>query len=175
MKKNHDVWFNRGRWLVRCPICGSANQIRPTGNQKKIKYFCGSQYCYPGKLKRTPQISPDGKITYKYSYKEQRAAANAANQNGEIFVAVLPEDWKIAEDLLRVRRTIHQAFYPGNFDPPNNKNETIADLKRENASDPELDYLDRKGDKKSPAAKPGKTEKNKNIKPLTDAEFRRLQ
>ena len=174
--KTKDVWFNRGRWFVRCPVCGSKTAIKPSGSQKEIKFYCGA--CYSGKIAKIPVLLSSGGSTWAFDHKAQRAAAQAAKDNGEIYTAVLPVDWKKAEDLLRVRRTPHMGFYPGDFKAPNNKKETIADLKRENASDPVLSYL--WADPPVENLKPIPIEEfeagvKPNKKKLTDAEFRRLQ
>ena len=137
--KTKDVWFNHGRWLVRCPVCGAKTSIRPSGKQKEIKFYCGR--CYRGKMAKRPVPLPNGSgFTWAYDHKSQRDAAQAAKNNGEIHIAVLPKNWQEVVKLLRVRRTEHMGFYPGDFAAPNNKKETIADLEKENATDPLLEY-----------------------------------
>ena len=174
--KTKDVWFNRGRWLVRCPVCGSKTALKPEGPQKEIKFYCGA--CYGGKIAKVPVLLPGGSFVWGFDHKGQREAAQAARDNGEIHVAVLPVSWKKVEKLLRLRRTPHMGFYPGNFKAPNNKKETIKDLERENASDPVLSYLWANPpvkDLKPILVEEFEAEAKPMKKKLTDAEFRRLQ
>jgi len=174
--KTKDIWFNHGRWLVRCPGCGSKTVIKPSGSQKEIKFYCGA--CYGGKIAKAPAPLPGGGLVWRTDHKAQRDAAQAAKDNGEIYTAVLPISWKKVEKLLRLRRTPHMGFYPGNFKAPNNKKETIKDLERENASDPVLSYLWANPpvkDLKPISVEEFELEAKPTKKKLTDAEFRRLQ
>jgi len=174
-----NVWFNRGRWIVRCPVCGAKNRIRPKQGDTKIRFYCGA--CYPDKLKKKVQILPNGTPIIGYDGKAQRRAAQEAMNNNEIHTAILPEGWEEAERLLRQRKKVHQAWYPGDHMQPNNKSETLEDLKAEQESDPILHYLpERKNGKEAEAGisqdeQPEEIKEKKPKKNMTDREFRSLQ
>jgi len=173
--KTKDVWFNQGRWLVRCPVCKQKNQIRPEKGRKTIKWYCGG--CYPDKIKRVPKPLPTGAMTYGYSKELQKRAAQQAYNNDEIHVAVLPDDWWHAQQLLRERKKVHQGFYPGDFASPNDKQETVEDLKQENKEDPVLFYLKnrRKLDTKEKKDKGEAVRVAPEKEPISDRFFRSLQ
>jgi len=175
MKKIKDVWFNRGRWLVRCPICESKNEIKPNAKHKQIKFFCGG--CYPDKQAREPKIMPDGRIILSSSMSKQKAAAQNAHNNNEIYIAVLPDEWVEVQELLRLRRTPHQGYYPGNFKQPNHREETIQDLRDEQKNDKLLAYV--KGNKryKKEEIKSSQKTVQKTVQKeeITDKFFRSLQ
>ena len=137
-----DVWFNRGRWLSRCPVCTQKSRIPPKSGDKEIMFFCGG--CYPQKIERVPKRNFNSVVRFGYSQTLQKGALQAAMNNDEVYIAVLPKQWEKAQQLLMVRQTVHQGFYPGGIENkrPNNKNETIADLQKENETDPLLWYLD---------------------------------
>ncbi len=173
--KTKDVWFNRGRWLVRCPVCGSKTALKPEGPQKEIKFYCGA--CYGGKIAKVPVLLPGGSFVWGFDHKGQREAAQAARDNGEIHVAVLRLIGRRLRNYLGFGELHTWDSILGISRLPIIKR-TIKDLERENASDPVLSYLwanppvkDLKPipvEEFEPEAKPTK-------KKLTDAEFRRLQ
>jgi len=167
--KVYDVWYNWGRWIVRCPVCGGKNKIKPKTGNKTVKWYCGA--CYPDKLARTPKIIGN-KVTLEEDHEKKRAAAEEAYANGEIYTAGMPEGWEKAEGLLRARRLVHQGWYPGDFEPPNDKQEPLSNLREENDADPVLDYL-RKPEQ--PGQEEGDEQKKSERKELSDKMYRNLQ
>ena len=169
--KTKDVWFNKGRWIVRCPICGGKNKIRPPKGRKQIKWYCGA--CYPGKIKKKFERLPNGEIIPVVDKEAQRLAADMAWQNEEIHTAVMPEGWEEAARLLRLRRIHHQGWYPGDFASPNDKKETLAELEEEQRKHPLLGYL--RKERQAPIVKDVPVEKKKEREPMSDKMFRSLQ
>ena len=166
--KIYDVWFNQGRWIVRCPVCAGKNKIDPKPGNKTVKWYCGA--CYPDKLARKPMIIGN-KITLEQDHEKKRASAEQAYALGEIYTACLPEDWEKAEKLLRVRRLPHQGWYPGDFAPPNDKQEPLSNLQSENNKHPDLQYL-RKPEKPEEPEEPSEEPETKE---LSDRMYRSLQ
>ena len=167
--KIYDVWYNQGRWIVRCPVCGGKTHIKPKPSNKTVKWYCGN--CFPDKFARKPAIIGN-KVTLEQDHEKKRVAAEQANAMGEIYTAVMPEDWQKAEALLRVRRLPHQGWYPGDFEPPNNKQEPLSNLQDENDTDPKLEYLRKQV---SPKPLPESAEDVPAVKELSDRIYRSLQ
>lgn len=137
-----NVWFNDGRWIVRCPKCQSQTQIKPARKIKylKLKWYCGA--CYPGKIQRELKVGIDGKVSYSYSRKVQMKAAEDAYNADEIYTAIFPKDWQEAEETLRLRIIEHQHYRPHEIHPKLGRPETAADLVIENEVDPLLSYIE---------------------------------
>lgn len=133
-----NVWFNDGRWIVRCPVCELKTELKPRKKIKnlRIKWHCGN--CHPGKIQRVLKITPAGSIAYSYSRKAQIQAAENAYNADEIHIAVFPKDWKEAEKILRLRHKKHQHYRPHEIYPKTGKYETAADLVAENKEEVEI-------------------------------------
>lgn len=159
-KKIVNVWFNHGRWIVRCPKCGSKTEIKPKSKKKNliIKYYCGSKDCHPGKIKRVLKRNINGELSYNYSRTIQMQAAKNAYNSEEIYEAVFPEDWVKAEELLRLRLIKHQGYRPHEILKRTGKPEIVADLAWENEHDSKLGYLKEKIKVESPTDLPAKSE-----------------
>lgn len=141
MENEINTWFNDGRWLTACPVCGSNTQIKPIGSKsiQKVKWYCGR--CHPGKIKRVLKKGVDNSLSYGYSGLLQRRAANAAFSIDEIHIAIFPKDWLEAERLLKMRFIEHQHYRPHEIYKRTGKPETARDLAQENESDSLLFYV----------------------------------
>ncbi len=113
------AYMNHGRWLWRCPDCGSVNFVE--------KDVCAADF--PGTLAKALQIKPGHENKPRPLFipvadlEERKAARQEAKTAGKVRNIVLPKEQAAIEKLLRPRDVVNMNWYPG---------ESVDDLLAEN-------------------------------------------
>lgn len=129
------AYVNYGRWLAKCPKCGSANPIKTAD---KV-FVCAGLNCYPDLLamKQTLKLDAEGikkvlsgellsldiEPTVVVDIDKRKSAVLRARAAGEEYEIVFKYEPKKIDNLLRQRQWINMHWYP---------EETLADLKDQN-------------------------------------------
>ena len=118
------AYLNNNRWIVDCPKCGKlgATLAEPDISVSPYsaidgKYICPN--CYPGMTK----IKERGYAKVSFDEDARAEARTRAEENGEVYDVVFPDNKSEIIDVVKVRKHQHQNWQPG---------ETIKFLKDEN-------------------------------------------
>jgi len=119
--------LNHGRWIWDCPDCKAGNRVKP----KDELVFCGSEKCYPGKVKKKLDVI-NGAVVEGIDFEAQKRAKRKAWAEGKVYEIEFPDNHAEIVKVLRKRKEEHQCWEPG---------ETIEDLLLEERTNARLYYL----------------------------------
>lgn len=170
-------FYNYGRWLARCPECGSPNPVE-LGDEM---FVCGSQQCYPEKTAKKFAVL-EGKVVVGIDATKQKMAKIKAFNNNEVYEIGWHRNSSAIERELRKRKIIHQSFVPEeeveNF-PDIEEADTLPGLRKEIEEDPRLSYLKNNKNEKKVSKKKEveeiEKEQKKPEKSLSEAMLRRIK
>jgi hypothetical protein len=127
LKKTRGIaYFNHGRWLADCPVCGSPIGVSPEKADLAVCPIC-SPGLFASKQVEVP-LSDEDKLLEPTATKAFRTIPDGEARRAVFELArkhhiLFPDDWKKIEDMLRMRETRFMNWLPG---------ETLDMLKAEN-------------------------------------------
>ena len=123
MKKT-PAYINHGRWLVKCPDCGSASMVE----LYQAEYICSSDACYTDMraLAQVPVRDEQRNVTYWRPIADhllREEALKRATAAGDIIKITWPKGAEQYMDILRPRPVANMNWEP---------HESLHDLQVEN-------------------------------------------